>query len=151
MTRFGKLEETFDLSTMDNVTTDPDQILKQAQDLQSEFAQSDPIQAHDEEMDEIAQLALEYGKSLHDLGMNVEVKHAGEIFNASGHMLKIAHDARNAKMDKKLKLMRLELDKLKLDRTAPDVTEQANTEQVTILDRNQMLSQIKSITQDLAK
>lgn len=151
MSRFGKLEETFDIPELNNTVPDPELVVDQATQLADTFESTDPDQLHDEEMDEIAQLAMEYGKSLHDLGMNVEVKHAGEIFTASGNMLKIASDARNAKMEKKLKLMKLELDRVKLERTAPERPEMIENSQVTVLDRNELLNQIKALTQPSAK
>lgn len=151
MSRFGKLEETFDIPELDTITTDPEVVVDQAQELATSYANTDCDQLHDEEMDEIAQLAMEYGKSLHDLGMNVEVKHAGEIFTASGNMLKIASDARNAKMEKKLKLMKLELDRVKLERSTPERPELIENSQVTVIDRNELLNQIKALTQPSAK
>lgn len=150
MSRFETLENAFDLPRLEDSLVEVDQpdadMVQAAKQLQKDFEQQDPSQLHDEEMDEIANLAVEYGKSLHDLGMNVEVKHAGEIFSASSNMLKIAVDARNAKMEKKLKLLRLELDRLKLDRTNPDPGETITQESVTVLDRNALLEQIKSLT-----
>lgn len=151
MSRFGKLEETFDIPELNSMVPDPEEALDQADALSDTYANTDPDQLHDEEMDEIAQLALEYGKSLHDLGMNVEVKHAGEIFTASGNMLKIASDARNAKMEKKLKLMKLELDRLKLDRSLPENPELIEQSQVTVLDRNDLLTQIRAVTHPATK
>lgn len=149
MSRFETLENAFELPRLEDSLTsaeDEQQLVAAAEALQKEYDQQDPSQLHDEEMDEIADLAVEYGKSLHDLGMNVEVKHAGEIFTASSNMLKIAVDARNSKMEKKIKLLRLELDRLKLDRTNPDPGETINAQQVTVLDRNALLAQIKSLT-----
>lgn len=149
MSRFETLENTFDLPRLEDsldTTADSDQLIQAAHQLQDDFAAQDPSELHDQEMDEIASLAVEYGKSLHDLGMNVEVKHAGEIFTASSNMLKIAVDARNSKMDKKIKLLRLELDRLKLDRTNPDPGETIEAQNVTVLDRNALLAQIKSLT-----
>lgn len=149
MSRFETLEHAFELPRLeDSLTSEEDQqqLVAAAEALQKDYDQQDPSQLHDEEMDEIADMAVEYGKSLHDLGMNVEVKHAGEIFTASSNMLKIAVDARNSKMEKKIKLLRLELDRLKLDRTSPDPGETINAQQVTVLDRNALLAQIKSLT-----
>ena len=149
MSRFETLENAFELPRLEDSLAsaeDEQQLVAAAEALQKEYDQQDPSQLHDEEMDEIADLAVEYGKSLHDLGMNVEVKHAGEIFTASSNMLKIAVDARNSKMEKKIKLLRLELDRLKLDRTNPDPGETINAQQVTVLDRNALLAQIKSLT-----
>lgn len=153
MSRFEKLEQTFDLPPLElsPQASDPEQLINQANTLQENWQQQDHAQVHDEEMDEIAQLAVEYGKTLHDLGMSVEVKHAGEIFNASGNMLKVALDARNAKMEKKLKLLKLELDRLKLDRTTPDTPETVDAQNVTVLDRNALLAQIRELGSQVNK
>lgn len=145
MTRFSKLEQTFDLPPLEPTETASD-IVEQAEQLKDAWQQTDHSQVHDEEMDEIANLAVEYGKTLHDLGLSVEVKHAGEIFTASGTMLKVALDARNAKMEKKLKLLKLELDRLKLDRSMPDSNPAIEAENVTILDRNVLLAQIRELS-----
>jgi hypothetical protein len=155
MSRFSELEQVFELPRLEDVVEKESESLETLQDdarsLQEQYKQCDPFAMHDEEMDEIAGLALEYGKTLHDLGMNVEARVAGEIFNASGNMFKIAADARNSKMEKKLKLMKLELDRLKLDRTNPDPGETINEDHVTVLDRNALLDQIKSINNDSNK
>jgi hypothetical protein len=146
MSRYEQLESTFELPRLEDcVVKEPDQLMDQAANLQTDYKQMDHFTMHDNEMDSIADLATEYGKSLHDLGMNVEVKHAGEIFNASSNMLKIALDARNSKMEKKLKMLKLELDRLRLDRTNPDQGITQSQEHVTILDRNQLLDQIKTL------
>lgn len=152
MSRFDTLENTFDLPRLeDSLQELTDTTLEQAQELAKDFRSQDHFELHDEEMDEIAGLAVEYGKTLHELGMNVEVKHAGEIFTASSNMLKVALDARNSKMEKKLKMLRLELDRLKLDRTNPDAGETIQQEAVMVLDRNQVLEQIKNLRTDTTK
>jgi len=150
MSRFEKLEDTFEMPRLEDVLEQNqlpvEQVVDEAKALEKTYKEQDPFEIHDEEMDEISHMALEYGKSLHDLGMSVEVKNAGEIFTASSNMIKIALDARNMKMEKKLKLLRLELDRLKLDRTAPDQGETIQAENVTVLDRNTLLDQIREVT-----
>lgn len=153
MSRFGTLEDAFDLPRLEDSIQEmnADQALEKADELEQEFKNKDHFELHDEEMDEISATAIEYGKSLHDLGLSVEVKHAGEIFTASSHMFKIALDARNSKMEKKLKMLKLELDRLKLDRTNPDPGELVQQEAVTVLDRNELLQQIKLMTSSNTK
>lgn len=147
MTKFEKLEQTFDLPSIEDLVEDTDksQVLDQAREFETQLTDVDHTLLHDNEMDEIASLALEYGRGLHDLGMNVEVKHAGEIFSASSNMLKIAADARNSKMEKRLKLMKLELDRLRLERSSPE-PETIDATPVHTLDRNTLLAQIREIT-----
>lgn len=152
MSRFGQLEETFDLPSLEDLTQgegaeDMEDIKQQAQQLAQSYQQRDHLEMHEQEMDEISQLAIEYGKSLHDFGMSVEVRHAGEIFNAASGMLKLAFDARQAKLDKKLKLMKLEMDRIKLDRSLKTEEEPEEASNVRVLDRNELLEQLKQIRQ----
>jgi hypothetical protein len=146
-TKFNKLEEAFDLPSMHEVSEttceDIQAALEQAKDLEKTFDQIDGYDQHDIEMDELATLAIQAHKDLQDLGMNVEVRHAGEIFSSSSQMLKIAVDAKNNKVEKKLKLLRLQLEKMKLDRaTSNDKTVEGTA---VTLDRNEILKQLRQM------
>ena len=46
-----------------------------------------------------------------DLGMNVESRYSGRVFEVAGQMLKKRPDAKVAKLDKKLKMVELQLKK----------------------------------------
>ena len=146
---FNKLEDVFDLPDMDSLAppdaNDIKQALEQANNLEKEFVQMIGYDQHDVEMDELAGLAIQAHKDLQELGMNVEVRHAGEIFSSSSQMLKIAVDAKNNKVEKKLKLLRLQLDKMKLDKqTAPENTTLDGT--AVALDRNEILKQLRQMS-----
>lgn len=163
--RFKNLEETFNLDSMHSVDEDladdaaedtsssdapsPEEVgkaLSQARELEKQFARLDGYDAHDKEMDELAKMAIEAHQNLQDLGMNVEIRHAGEIFSSSSQMLKIAVDAKNSKVDKKLKLLKLQLDKLKIDRQFKAGDDVEGT--AIKLDRNELLKQLKDIPKD---
>ena len=58
---------------------------------------------HEGEMSEIGQKALESYQDLMDLGMNVKDEAAGSIFHQAANMLKIALEASDAKVQRKLK------------------------------------------------
>ena len=85
---------------------------------------------------------------MNDLGMTVEMRHAGEIFNASATMLKVALDARNSKMERKLKQLKLELDRVKLEKTFPDEKAPVDNGNVRVLDRNALLEQLREISKE---
>jgi len=145
---FNKLEDAFDLPDMDSIveTTSDDiqEALEQANNLEKQFDQMNGYDQHDTEMDELAGLAIQAHKDLQELGMNVEVRHAGEIFSSASQMLKIAVDAKNNKVEKKLKLLRLQLDKMRIDRqTAPDNKALDGT--AMTLDRNEILKQLRQM------
>ena len=76
--------------------------------------------ASDSEFDALAQRATDAYDDLMDLGMNVEARYSGRIFEVAGGMLKNAIDAKAAKIDKKLKMIELQLKKQKLDQDAGD-------------------------------
>jgi hypothetical protein len=63
-------------------------------------------------------------------------------------MLKIAVDARNSKVDKKLKMLKLKLDKLKLDRTTKSPDDDPLDVKATMMDRNELLKQLGEIESD---
>ena len=154
--QFEKLEETLDLPSLskalDNrencnepTTEEVQQALQQAHDLENQLQKIDGYDQHDEEMDELAQMAIQAHKDLQDLGMNVEIRHAGEIFSSSSQMLKIAVDAKNLKVEKKLRLMRLQLDKLRIDRMSKEDDDNTITGQVTRIDRTELLKMLKDL------
>ena len=62
-------------------------------------------------------------------------------------MLKIAVDAKNSKVDKKLRLLKLQLDKMKIDMVA-NKEGSAVDGAVVKLDRNELLKQLKQINND---
>ena len=69
---------------------------------------------NDSELDNLATKAEQAYDDLMDLGMNVEVRYAGRIFEVAGSMMKNAIDAKAAKIEKKLKAVDLQLKKYKL-------------------------------------
>jgi len=69
----------------------------------------------DKEMDEYANKAMTTFEDLCDLGKNVEDRHAAPIFDSASKMLTAALQAKQAKMDKKLKMIELQMRQAKLD------------------------------------
>ena len=104
--------------------------------------------ASDEEFDALAQRATDAFDDLIDLGMNVEARYSGRIFEVAGGMLKNAIDAKAAKIDKKLKMIELQLKKQKLDQdTSGGENKGINLsgEGVIIADRNSLLEKIRNM------
>jgi len=90
-------------------------------------------------MDDLAELAKESYKDLMDLGMNVEARWSSEIFSTASSMLGHAITAKTAKVNKKLKMIDLQLKKARLDQSNMD---QLPTAEGTILDRNELLERL---------
>jgi hypothetical protein len=101
----------------------------------------------DGEFDALAQRATDAYDDLMDLGMNVEARYSGRIFEVAGTMLKNAIDAKAAKIDKKLKMIELQLKKQKLDYDANGEDQGINLvgDGVIITDRNSLLEKLKNM------
>jgi hypothetical protein len=148
--QFEKLEEVLDLPPMnieaETVPSDEDMqaALDRAKELENTVSKIDGFDQHDDEMDELAAMAIQSHKDLQDLGMNVEIKHAGEIFASSSQMLKIAVDAKNLKVEKKLRLLRLQLDKMRIDKMVK-ADDNSIDGTATKIDRTELLKMLKEM------
>ena len=116
------------------------------------------LDASDQEMDELSDLAKSSYKDLMDLGMQVDSRFAAEIFSTAGTMLGHAISAKTAKLDKKLKMIDLQLKKVKLDQQQQiiDAKEVENNPpsqiaQGVILSRNDLLERIIGKSQNAQK
>ena len=101
------------------------------------------LEASDTEMDALSDLAKDSYKDLMDLGMQVDSRFAAEIFSVASNMLGHAITAKTAKLDKKLKMIDLQLKKMRLDQNQ---TEELPTNtaqgQGQLLSRNDLLERI---------
>lgn len=100
------------------------------------------LEAADGEMDELASLATSSYKDLMDLGMQVDSRFASEIFNSASSMLGHAITAKTAKLNKKLKMIELQLKKATLDQKVVSKTEEIENTPLgegRELDRNELL------------
>ena len=104
------------------------------------------LDVSDKELDELSDLAKEKFQDLIDLGMNVEARFSGHILATAGTLLGHAITAKQAKLDKKLRMVDLQLKKARLDQAnAKNDGEkiiEAEDGRAVILDRNELLKQI---------
>jgi hypothetical protein len=77
-----------------------------------------------------------------DLGFNVDSRYASEIFAVAGAMLGHALTAKTAKLNKKLKMIELQMKKVKLDRDVQG-DEPSQTAHGQVLSRNDLLEMLK--------
>ncbi len=96
------------------------------------------LEASDSEMDDLATKATESFDDLMSLGMQVDSRYASEIFAVAGTMLGHAITAKTAKMNKKLKMIDLQLKKARLDQTE-DSEPRATHGEGRVLNRNDLL------------
>lgn len=101
------------------------------------------LDATEREMDELADLATQKFNDLMDLGMNMEARFSGTVFQTAGVLLGHAITAKQAKLDKKLRMIDLQLKKQKLDlQTKEEGKDKPIEGQGTIMDRNSLLAAI---------
>ena len=99
---------------------------------------------NDKELDHLAAKAEQAYDDLMDLGMNVEVRYSGRIFEVASSMMKNAIDAKSSKIDKKLKAVETKLKKYKIDKdNAPDSDDVISGEGYVITDRNELLKKLQ--------
>jgi hypothetical protein len=127
---------------------------KTAEALKATYAEFDKIEKalpqvkglgelSDLELDKLAVEAEESYKNLMDLGMNVDSRYSGRIFEVASTMLRNAIDAKSNKIDKKLKMVELQLKKMKLDKDGgADTTEAVESEGFVISDRNELMKKL---------
>jgi hypothetical protein len=100
------------------------------------------LSSSDVEMDDLAKKATDSFDELMSLGMNVDSRFAAEIFSVAGAMLGHALTAKQAKLNKKLKMIDLQLKKANLDMKQPDGGAAAQQGQGHVLDRNELLERL---------
>ena len=112
------------------------------------------LESTDTEMDELASLATSSYRDLMDLGMQVDSRFASEIFSVASNMLGHAITAKTAKLDKKLKMIDLQMKKMRLDQQQADKDPEgaaAQTGQGHVLSRNELLERILGKNQNAQK
>jgi multidrug efflux pump subunit AcrA (membrane-fusion protein) len=110
------------------------------------------LDTSDDELDELSDLAKEKFQDLIDLGMNVEARFSGHILATAGTLLGHAITAKQAKLDKKLRMVDLQLKKARLDLQIKQAEEKGQSDgnkllnaedgQGVVLDRNELLKQL---------
>ena len=110
--------EEIETTTSEALTVEREEIftaLKAADKIDQALPTVRGLETNDVDMDSYSDQAEQAFKDLMDLGMNVEARHAGDIFAAAQRMLKNAIEAKTSKTEKKLKMIELQLKKMKLD------------------------------------
>ena len=163
-----KLEETFNLPDIAELA--PEDQLDKVYDPSGEIASAPPeviqtraalsladkidsalpevkdINTSDTDMDRYADKAEKAFEDLMDLGFNVEDRNAGHVFSAAQTMLKNAIDAKNAKADRKLRAIELQLKKLRLDQN-----EKKDASYSEVIDADYVISDRNSLINELTK
>jgi hypothetical protein len=101
----------------------------------------------DSELDGLARKAEDAYDDLMDLGMNVDSRYSGRVFEVAASMLGHAITAKTAKLDKKLKMIELQLKKAKLDQDAAGGENGLTIpgDGYIVTDRNSLLEKLKQM------
>lgn len=154
-----KLEELFNLPGAVPDTASQEEVVAITEEQKTVFKEIDSaidkidqalpgvkgLDASDAEMDELADLAKEKFNDLMDLGMAMEARFSGTVFQTAGVLLGHAITAKQAKLDKKLRMVDLQLKKARLDQQAKAAGELPSGTvegEGVVLDRNALLAQI---------
>jgi len=156
-----KLEEILNLPESKKIVKQEEKIAikaEVAQPLLRDISEYDKIAAAlpqvkglgdigDAELDDLAKRATEAYEDIMDLGMNVEARYSGRLFEVAASMLGNAIQAKTAKLDKKLKMIDLQLKKQKLDQDTVNEDTGINLQGdgVIIADRNSLIEKLKNM------
>jgi hypothetical protein len=149
-----KLEELFDLESQLEPAPQPVPVHEEITSLDDQYQAVQKIvqtlpqiqeldNLDEQELDQLAKKAEQAYDDLMDLGMNVEVRYSGRIFEVASSMMGNAITAKSNKIEKKLKAIDLQLKKLKIDNDAGvDPGNVINGQGYVITDRNELLKKL---------
>jgi hypothetical protein len=154
-----KLESLLNLPPSDEslVGKPVEEIPAQVIDLEEKLEQFDKIAAalprvkglgdiSDAELDALANKAEKAYDDLMDLGMNVDARYGARMFEVAAQMMNAAITAKTNKIDKKLKMVDLQLKKLAIDKKNGDSSgETVQGEGYILTDRNSILEKLKNM------
>lgn len=135
---------------LQEVDTEEQKIIKKALTTAEKIDKALPLvkdlESHDSDMDGYATEAMKSYRELMDLGMNSESRHAGKMFEVAQTMMKNAIEAKNAKADKKLRMIELQLKKQRVDqweqKSGGSTDDFIEGEGYIVGDRNKLLDQL---------
>lgn len=104
----------------------------------------------DKELDAIASKAMATFEELNDLGMQIDIRYAPEIFSVASSMMGHAINAKTAKANRKLKTIELQMRKIRLEmdvmKNAPGdstlTAESFEQAEGKVLSRNELMEQL---------
>jgi hypothetical protein len=155
-----KLEEVFNLPQTESVVEPAEQETVTEQpviNLQEKLEEFDKIASAlprvkglgdmaDVELDALAIKAEQAYDDLMDLGMNVEPRYGARMFEVAAQMINAAIVAKTNKIDKKLKMVDLQLKKLAIDKKHGNESgETVEGEGYILTDRNSILEKLKNL------
>lgn len=155
MTR--KLEDLLNLPQDNTPFSKPEVTPVPVIDLEERLEEFDKISAalpkvkglgdlSDAELDALASKAEKAYDDLLDLGMNVDPRYGARMFEVAAQMMNAAITAKTNKIDKKLKMVDLQLKKLAIDKKNNDSSnDTVQGEGYILTDRNSILEKLRNM------
>jgi hypothetical protein len=155
-----RLEEVFDLPpSKEPPIAPPTNVLAVAEfNLEDQLEEFDKIASAlprvrglgdmaDSELDALANKAEQAYDDLMDLGMNVDPRYGTKMFEVAAQMMNAAIQAKSNKIDKKLKMVDLQLKKLAIDKKSGknDGDDPIEGQGYILTDRNSILEKLKNL------
>ena len=153
-----RLEELLNLPTSSEPLITPEAKPTPVINLEDKLEEFDKIAAalprvkglgdmSDSELDSLANKAEKAYDDLMDLGMNVEAKYGARMFEVAATMMSAAIQAKTNKIDKKLKMVDLQLKKLAIDKKhgQEGSGETVEGQGYILTDRNSILEKLKNL------
>ena len=149
-----KLEDLFDLPDAEDIKQEDSETtevvvkkleaaLKDVDKVDAALPTVRDLETSDKELDDIAETAKNTFNDLMDLGMNVEARYSGDVFNNASRMLETALTAKTNKINKKLKMVELQIKKAQLDlKQREGGYEESIDGDGIVIDRNALMREI---------
>jgi hypothetical protein len=153
-----KLEELFDLPKETLESPPPEPTPTEVINLEDRLEEFDKIAAAlprvkglgdmaDGELDALATKAEQAYDDLMDLGMNIDARYSTRMFEVAAQMMNAAIQAKSNKIDKKLKMVDLQLKKLAIDKKHGNdsSSDTVDGQGYILTDRNSILEKLKNL------
>lgn len=152
-----KLEELLNISPKDEkIAPSPDVPAVPTISLEEKLEEFDKIAAalprvkglgdvSDAELDGLAKKAEDAYDDIMDLAMQVEPRYSARMFEVATNMLNSAITAKTNKIEKKLKMVDLQLKKLAIEKKHGDKSDEVEGEGYILTDRNSILEKLKNM------
>lgn len=153
-----KLEELFDLPKETLEAPPPEPTPTEVINLEDRLEEFDKIAAAlprvkglgdmaDGELDALATKAEQAYDDLMDLGMNIDARYSTRMFEVAAQMMNAAIQAKSNKIDKKLKMVDLQLKKLAIDKKHGNEgsSDTVDGQGYILTDRNSILEKLKNL------
>lgn len=131
-----------DVSNIVSLQTTIKEQLSVAERIDNALPQVKGLDTEDSDLDDYATKAMESYDRLMDLGFNVDDRNAGKIFEVASSMMNNAISAKTAKLEKKLKMVELQLRAARLAKDSKSEENPPNGQGEINTDRNAILNLI---------